>query len=111
MTKDGKESKEFAKALGLCRELRADVRNLKDSTKFCSNTWDKVDAIRNEVKHLRKEIKELMKQNTELQNESQRLSQCMEEPEQYQHSNLEIKWVPLEGDPYDRAIKAGDSLN
>lgn len=65
MTKDGKESKEFAKALDdLCRELRADVRNLKDSTKFCSDTWDKVDEIRNEAKHLRKEIKEFMKQNT-----------------------------------------------
>lgn len=113
MTKDGKEAKEFAKAIDdLRRELRADLRSLKESTKFCSDTCDKVESIGNDLKHLRKEIQELTKKNSELQNENQRLSQRVEELEHYQRSNnLEIKGVPDEGDPNDVIKKIGDALD
>lgn len=115
MTKDGKEareSREFAKALDdLRRELRADLRSLKESTKFCSDTCDKVESIGSDVKQLRKEIQELTKRNCELQNENKILSQRIEELEQYQRSNnLEIKGVPEGGNPYDVIKMIGDVL-
>lgn len=98
-----KDNKELAKALDdLRREIRADLRTVKDSVKFCNDTCDGVKEIRDEMKELRKEIQELSKRNEELTAENNRLSTKVEELEQYQRSNnLEIKGVPAEGDPYD----------
>lgn len=106
MTKDAKD---FFKALDdLKRELRADLRALKESVKFCSDTCDGVNEIKQELKELRKEFQGLVKRNEELTAENRKLSNRVEELEQHQRSNnLEIKGVPTEGDATEVVKKIG----
>lgn len=109
----GNETKELAKALeDLRRELRADLRSLKESVKFCNDTCDGVKAINDEMKELRKEILDLTKRNQELDAENFRLGARVEELEQYQRSNsLEIKGVPSQGDVTDVVKRIGALLD
>lgn len=97
------DQKDLVKALDeFRREIRADMRGLKESVKFCNDTCDGVKDIKNEMKELRKEIQQLTARNQELDAENCRLNARVEELEQYQRSNnIEIKGVPLEGDPTD----------
>lgn len=77
------------------REMRADMRAVKDSIRFCSDTCDEVKIIGSDIKALRAEIKALTSQNDHLKAENERLAKKVEELEQYQRSNnLEIKGVP-----------------
>lgn len=95
----------------LRRELRTDLRGLKESVKYCSDTCDGVMSIKNDIKELRKEILELTKRNQELNAENSRLGARVEELEQYQRSNnLEIKGVPAEGDVKDIVKRIGALL-
>lgn len=95
----------------LRRELRADLRGLKESVKYCSDTCDGVMSIKNDIKELRKEILELTKRNQDLIAENCRLGARVEELEQYQRSNnLEIKGVPAEGDVNDIVKRIGALL-
>lgn len=81
------------------REIRAEIRSLKESLKFCSDTCDDVKEIGTDIKALRAEIKTLVSQNEKLKTENQRLEKKIEELEQYQRSNnLEIKGAPEELD-------------
>lgn len=101
MTKDGKEQKEYVKALDdLRREIRTEMRGLKESVKFTSDTYDEVKVITAELKELRKEVKQLTESNHSLRAENKALSLKIEELEQYQRANnLEVKGLPLAGDP------------
>lgn len=95
----------------LRREIRVELRELKDSVKYCSDTCDGVKAISTDVKELRREIQLLTKSNLELKSENQRLSKRLEELEQYQRSNnLEIKGVPTEGDLAVALSKIGEVI-
>lgn len=96
----------------LKRELRAELRTLKDSVKNCDETCDGVNAIMNDVKELRKDMQKLSKKNEELTAENQRLSDKIEELEQYQRSNnVEIKGVPVTGDAHDIVKRIGTLLD
>lgn len=109
-----KESKEvIGKAIDdLRRELRAELRTIKDSVKNCNDTCDGVNEIKKEMKDLRQEIQKLTTRNEELTAENRRLSEKIEELEQYQRSNnLEIKGVPEEGDAYDIVQRIGNLVN
>lgn len=79
-------SKEAKAIEDLRRELRADLRTIKD--KF------------QEVTELKTEIQQVLKLNQDLRAENAKLSHRIEELEQYQRSNnIEIKGIPLEGEP------------
>lgn len=108
-----KDSREFLKAIeDLRREFRLELRSLKDSVKFCSDTCDGVKALTGDVKGLRREIQELTKINKDLRQENDRLLQRLEEVEQYQRSNnLEIKGVPDVEDVVDVVRKIGEVLD
>lgn len=68
-------AKEIMKALeDFKREMRLELRSVKDSVKFCSDTCDETKAIVADVKALRQEIGELIKYNETLQNENKRLT-------------------------------------
>lgn len=105
--------KEITKAVDdLRRELRVDLRNIKDSVKNCSDTCDSVNEIKKEIQEIRKEMQKLTKQNEELSSENRRLSEKIEELKQHQRSNnIEIKGVPDEGDPYDIVKRIGTILD
>lgn len=93
------------------REIRAELRTLKESVKFCSDTCDGVREIGSYVKELRKEMQRLARSNHELRVENEKLSATIEELEQYQRSiNLELKGLPLDGDPNDIVRKIGDAV-
>lgn len=111
MSKEGKDV--IGKAIDdLRRELRAELRTIKDSVKNCNDTCDGVNEIKNEMKELRQEIQKLTTRNEELTAENRRLSEKIEELEQYQRSNnLEIKGVPVEGDAYDIVQRIGNLVN
>lgn len=119
MTKDGKEprdqrdQREFMKAIeDLRREIRNEMRGLKDSVKYASDTCDEVKTIGQDIRELRREVKELTQINQQLRAENKKLEIRIEELEQYQRANnLEIKGVPLEGDPYELVKKLGEVLN
>lgn len=105
-------AKEFMKALeDFKREMRLELRSVKDSVKFCSDTCDETKAIGADVKALRQEIGELIKINETLQNENKRLTRRVEELEQYTRlNNLEIKGIKSDEDPADIVKKIGDVL-
>lgn len=84
------------------------MRTLKESVKFCNDTCDGVNQIKNEIKQLRKEVQRLSKQNDDLMAENQKLNEKVNELEQYQRcNNLEIQGVPEEGDVYDVVRRIG----
>lgn len=91
-------AKETARALeDFKRELRAELRALKD--------------VLHDVKGMKEEIEKLLKENQELKVENSRLSRRMEELEQYQRSNnLEIKGIPLDGEPVAVLEKIGEII-
>lgn len=93
----------------LRRELRCDIRELKESVKFTSDACDEVKEIGRDVKELRKEVQRLTETNEELRSENSRLLLRLQELEQYQRANnLEVKGVPLEIDPVEVVKKLGD---
>lgn len=112
MTKHAMDAKEFVKALeDFRREIRAELRTLKESVKFCSDTCDGVKEIGSDVKELRKEMQSLVRSNHELRVENEKLSARIDELEQYQRlNNLELKGLPLDGDPSDIVRKIGDAV-
>lgn len=105
--------KDFTKALeDLRRELRADLRGLKESVKFCNDTCDGVNSIKNDMKALRNDIIKLTKENQDLAAENGILLAKVDELEQYQRSNnLEIKGVPAQGDATDVVKRIGALLD
>lgn len=105
--------KEMQKALeDLKRELRADLRTLKDSVKHCSDSCDGINDVRSELKELRKELLALARQNEELRAENGRLSVRIEELEQHSRANnLEIKGVPDDGDVIDVLKRIGSQVH
>lgn len=93
------------------RELRAEMRSLKDSVKHCSDTCDETKQISAELKELRKELSEVIKLNQTLEAENKRLAQRVDELEQYSRiNNLEIKGVRFTGDPKIAVQKIGELL-
>ncbi|KAH7940750.1 hypothetical protein HPB49_005149 [Dermacentor silvarum] len=101
-------AKEFMKALEYFkREMRLELRSVKDSVKFCSDTCDETKAIGADVKALLQEIGELIKINETLQNENRRLTRRVEDLEQYTRlNNLEIKGIKSDEDPADIVKKS-----
>lgn len=108
-----KDTKDIGKALeDLKRELRADLRTIKDSVKHCSDTCEGVNDLRTELKELRKELVTLAKKNEELRTENARLNEKIEELEQYSRANnLEIKGVPDAGDVIDVLKRIGSHVH
>ncbi|KAH7933303.1 hypothetical protein HPB49_011259 [Dermacentor silvarum] len=88
-------SKDFVKALDdFKREMRLEMRSVKESVKFCSDTCDETRAINTELKALRHELSVLLKSNEALKKENKQLAQRVDELEQYSRlNNLEIKGV------------------
>ncbi|KAH6928591.1 hypothetical protein HPB50_017335 [Hyalomma asiaticum] len=79
-------SKEAKAIEDLRRELRVDLRSIKDKLQ--------------QVAELKAEIQQVLKLNQDLRAENAKLSCRIEELEQYQRSNnIEIKGIPLEGEP------------
>lgn len=110
MSKDGKD---VAKQLDeLRRELRADLRTLKESVKFCSDTTDNILEIQKDLKELKGDMKKLIDKNVELERENQRLHAKVDELEQYQRlNNLEIKGLPTDCDELEVVKEIGRKLN
>lgn len=98
MTKDAKD---FTKALeDLRREIRTELRGLKESVNYCSNSCDDLKKVADDIKELRREVETLTKNNKNLETENRKLTSRLEEIEQYQRANnLEIKGAPEVGDP------------
>lgn len=81
------------------RELRLEIRTIKDSVKFSSDAADNVAEIMKDMKEMRLDMKKLVERNRELEIENQQLHQRVDELEQYQRlHNLEIKGLPSECD-------------
>lgn len=90
-------SKEAKAIEDLRRELRADLRSIKE--KF------------QEVAELKAEIQQVLKINQDLRAENAKLSCRIEELEQYQRSNnIEIKGIPLEGEPLTIVSQLGELI-
>ncbi|KAH7935018.1 hypothetical protein HPB52_002663 [Rhipicephalus sanguineus] len=88
------------------RELRLEIRSLKESVKYCSDTSDSVSEIQRYIKELKLDMKRLMENNVQLEHEKQRLRDRIDELEQYQRSNnIEVKSLP-DGCNATAAIKA-----
>ncbi|KAH7978968.1 hypothetical protein HPB49_007578 [Dermacentor silvarum] len=96
-------SKDFAKTFDdFKREMRLELRSVKESVKFCSDTCDEMKKITSEVKALRKELSELVKCNEGLRSENKRLTRQVEELQQYRRlNNLEVKGVKANAEPVD----------
>lgn len=88
---------ETAKAIeDLRRELRAELRAIKDSLQDVKTLKEDIQDLRT----LRDDIHNLLQENKDLKADNARLSRRIEELEQYQRgNNLEIKGVPLDGEP------------
>lgn len=94
-------SKDFTKALDdLRHEIESELRGLKDSVNYCSQSCDDLKNVADDIKELRSEIQNLTKHNQELKSENRNLTDRLEEMEQYQRvNNLEIKGAPGQDDP------------
>lgn len=105
-------AKEFTKAVEeLRREVRTDLRTLKESVKEFSDTCNGVNAISSDVKELRREVQALTKNNHDLRIENERLTTRIEELEHYKRSNnLELKGMPLDGNPKIVVFKIVDAV-
>lgn len=93
---DSKEIKELARQLeAFKRDMRTELRELKDSVKYCADSCDEVGEFKKEFLALRNEIKQLLKENSTLRDENEKLTQKIDDLEQYQRmNNLEIKGIP-----------------
>lgn len=81
------------------REIRLEIRTIKDSVKFSSDAADNVAEIMKDMKEIRLDMKKLVERNRELEIENQQLHQRVDELEQYQRlNNLEIKGLPNDCD-------------
>ncbi|KAH7944989.1 hypothetical protein HPB49_004566 [Dermacentor silvarum] len=102
-----KESKEIAKQFEeFRRELRLEIRSLKESVKYCSDTSDSVSEIQRDIKELKLDMKKLVEKNVQLEHENQGLRDRIDELEQYQRlNNIEVKGLP-DGCNATAAIKA-----
>ncbi|KAH7947236.1 hypothetical protein HPB52_008556 [Rhipicephalus sanguineus] len=88
------------------RELRLEIRSLKESVKYCLDTSDSVSEIQRDIKELKLDIKRLVENNVQLEHENQRLRDRIDELEQYQRlNNIEVKGLP-DGCNATAAIKA-----
>ncbi|KAH9379067.1 hypothetical protein HPB48_016492 [Haemaphysalis longicornis] len=105
-------AKEIMKALeDFKRERRTELRSVKDSVKFCSDTCDETKAIGAGLKALRQEIAHLLEANEALQDENKCSTRRVDELEQYTRlNNLEIKGISSDEDPVDVVKKIGDVL-
>ncbi|KAH9379244.1 hypothetical protein HPB48_003364 [Haemaphysalis longicornis] len=105
-------AKEIMKALeDFEREMRTELRSVKDSFKFGSDTCDVTKAIGAGLKALRHEIAHLLEANEALQDENKRLTRRVDELEQYTRlNNFEIKGISSKEDHVDVVKKIGDVL-
>lgn len=96
---------ETAKAIeDLRRELRAELRAIKDSLQDVKTLKEDIQ----DLKTLKDDIHNLLQENKDLKADNARLSRRIEELEQYQRgNNLEIKGVPLDGEPVTIIKKIG----
>lgn len=93
------------------RELRLELRTLKESVKYCSDTCDGVNEIQKDMKELRLDIKRLIERNNELEKENQYLRERLDELEQCQRlNNLEIKGLPADCDVLEIVKEIGKKL-
>lgn len=104
MSKASKESEAIRDLARAFANLRSDARNepcsLKDTVKYCSIARDDGKDIAKRVKEFRRDIQLPTNANNHLQTEHKRLVARVEEFEQYERTNnLEIKGVPVSGDP------------
>ncbi|KAH7932730.1 hypothetical protein HPB49_001788 [Dermacentor silvarum] len=93
---DAKEIKDLSKQLeAFKRDMRTELRELKESVKYCVDTCDEVSELKKEFLSLSDEIKQLLKENSTLKDQNEKLTQKIEELEQYHRmNNLEIKGIP-----------------
>lgn len=92
-------------------ELRQDIRILKDSVKYCSDTCDGVNEIQKEMKELKLEIRRLVDKNLDLEKENQNLRDRLDELEQHHRlNNLEIKGLPADCDEVEVVKEIGNKL-
>ncbi|KAH7960153.1 hypothetical protein HPB49_017452 [Dermacentor silvarum] len=105
-------SKDFVKALDdFKREMRLEMRSVKESVKFCSDTCDEIRAINTELKALRHELSVLLQSNEALKKENKQLAQRVDELEQYSRlNNLEIKGVKSVDNTNDVIKRLGEII-
>ncbi|KAH6936858.1 hypothetical protein HPB50_023800 [Hyalomma asiaticum] len=110
--KDAADVRELSKAFeNFKRELRLEMREIKDSITFCSETCSDVKDAATDIRNMRAEIQELIRLNAELKAENKRLSQRCDELEQYQRlNNLEIKGAPVGNDPVAVVTKISEAV-
>lgn len=91
-----KDCKEIAKQLDeFRREMRAEMRSLREGVKTCSDACDSVVEIQKDLKDLKLEIRRLVEKNQKLEQENRQLREKLDETEQYNRlNNLEIKGLP-----------------
>lgn len=106
-------TKDFVKALDdFKREMRLEMRSVKESVKFCSDTCDETKAINSELKALRQELSVLLKRNEDLKKENKQLAQRVDELEQYSRlNNLELKGVKAADNANDVIRKLGEVID
>lgn len=109
---DIKDIKEVGKLIeNLKRDLRTEMRELKDSIKYCSDTCDDVKGLSKEIAALREEVREMTTLNRKLKTENERLSQRIDELEQYQRmNNLEIRGITEQTDPIKVVERIGQCV-
>lgn len=110
MTKDGKD---FAKQLDeFRREMRAEMRSLREGVKVCSDACDGVTEIQKDMKELKLEIRKLLEKNQMLEQENKQLRDKLDETEQYNRlNNLEIKGLPGSCDEISVVKQIGEQLD
>lgn len=95
----------------LRKEVMSELRSLKQSVQYCSESCDSVTEMGKDIKELINEIKELKLSNRKLKEENERLTARVDELEQYTRSNnVEIKGVPVEPDVIDVVSKMGQLI-
>lgn len=111
--KEGNDTKELLRQLeNFRRDMRTELRELKESLNYCSETCDGVNDLRKDYAALREEIKQLISVNQKLTEENDRLSRRVDELEQYQRlNNLEIRGVAEEKDAVKIIEKIGEVLD
>lgn len=91
------------------KEMMEEFRTLKEGVKYCSDTCDEVSKTNKDVQAMMKEIKELTASNRALKEENRRLTQRVEDLEQYSRSNnVEVKGVPDEQDAHEIILKMSE---